>query len=206
MHPMVGTSARTANIGMHFNSRHSVRAPYEISALDMVPDAQETLISLAVGDTHTFTFNYNAAPFAFHPDAPKGAVAFIQNDPTKEVLQAAFFNYASLTGIASGEIGSRHDFTLYPNYPNPFNSSTEISYSIPAGKKTTVNLSIYNTLKHTIRKLFDGMQAPGKYRIVWDGSDEPLKAAASGLYTFFINRGQCQTILNDDTFEIKKGF
>ena len=82
-------------------------------------------------------------------------------------------------------IGSRaqtamQDFVLYPNVPNPFNPSTQIAYQIPEAGH--VSLTIYNTLGQQIRVLVQDSQAPGHYRVTWDGKDEFGRAVSSGVY------------------------
>jgi hypothetical protein len=67
---------------------------FENCMLDMVPDAQGTLLNIAVGDSQTFTFNYDANQVNFHPPASFNAlvslVTFVQNDQNREILQANY--------------------------------------------------------------------------------------------------------------------
>jgi hypothetical protein len=71
-------------------------------------------------------------------------------------------------------------FVLFPNYPNPFNQSTVIKYSLE--KNTKVNLKILNVLGQEIVTLFDGRKSPGNYSITWDGKNETGQLVSSGLY------------------------
>jgi subtilisin family serine protease len=70
--------------------------------------------------------------------------------------------------------------TLYPNYPNPFNPTTEIQYHLPG--TTDVQLSIYNLLGQKVITLVDQNQVRGTYAVTWDGMDSNGNQAASGLY------------------------
>jgi len=67
------------------------------------------------------------------------------------------------------------EFRLYPNYPNPFNSSTVLRYSIPQAAR--VSLVIYNILGQRVAILYDGIQESGVHRITWDASH-----LSSGVY------------------------
>jgi len=67
------------------------------------------------------------------------------------------------------------DFVLHPAYPNPFNASTVLTYSIPRQEKIT--LSIHNVLGQPIATLLNGMQAAGNHTITWNAAD-----CASGIY------------------------
>ncbi len=56
--------------------------------LDMLPDAEGTDFSIAAGETKTFTFNYAMGSGELWPQGQIYVTAFVQNDQTKEVLQA----------------------------------------------------------------------------------------------------------------------
>ncbi|MBD3402047.1 T9SS type A sorting domain-containing protein [candidate division GN15 bacterium] len=75
-----------------------------------------------------------------------------------------------------------NQYTLYENYPNPFNPSTTISYDIPA--PTTVTLDIINVLGQTIRTLVQEHQPSGHHRVVWDGRTDSGQPVASGIYFY----------------------
>ena len=69
---------------------------------------------------------------------------------------------------------------LAPNYPNPFNSSTQIVYRL--ANPGPVRLEIYNTLGQPVRTLVDEIQAPGRYQVHWDARDQRGAAVAAGVY------------------------
>jgi len=71
-------------------------------------------------------------------------------------------------------------FALEQNYPNPFNHSTTITYALPAAG--TVRLDLYNQLGQRVRTAVDQAQAPGRYTVTVDLSDQP-----SGLYLYRID-------------------
>lgn len=72
---------------------------------------------------------------------------------------------------------------LSPNYPNPFNPSTSISFGVP--KQTHVRLQVYNVLGQLIAALVNDDKQPGKYTVTWDAGDRP-----SGLYFYRITAGE----------------
>lgn len=69
---------------------------------------------------------------------------------------------------------------LSPNYPNPFNASTQITYDIAA--PGPVRLTIYNTLGQPVRTLVDQFQAVGSHQVRWDARDQQGAALAAGVY------------------------
>lgn len=71
-------------------------------------------------------------------------------------------------------------FELRQNAPNPFNASTRIGFSLPAGGYVT--LGIYNILGQRVKFLLDGWQPPGEYSVVWDATDSRGMPVSSGTY------------------------
>jgi hypothetical protein len=69
---------------------------------------------------------------------------------------------------------------LYPNYPNPFNTSTVIEYDI--SEACRVKLSIYNVLGQEVTTLVDSYREPSHYTIPWDGTNVTGDKVASGVY------------------------
>ena len=81
------------------------------------------------------------------------------------------------------------------NYPNPFNPSTTISFSIPNNSK--VNISIYNLRGQKIKDLSPSLCHPelvegrgaNNYTIKWNGTDENNKSVSSGIYFYRLETG-----------------
>lgn len=87
------------------------------------------------------------------------------------------------TGIVDGEevVGVRHpQATVHQNFPNPFNPTTLISYSL-AGD-CDVELVVYDILGRRVRTLVNARVTAGEHRVSWDGRDERGSYAASGTY------------------------
>ena len=69
------------------------------------------------------------------------------------------------------------------NFPNPFNPSTTIHFSMP--KADHLKLSIYNVRGQLVKTLVNGPRPAGMDQtVVWDGSDNLGSAAASGVYFY----------------------
>ena len=71
---------------------------------------------------------------------------------------------------------------LAGNYPNPFNPSTVIEYSLARDCHAT--LYIYNVNGQLIRTLFNNYQKKGNYKVIWDGKTNGGKDLASGVYFY----------------------
>jgi len=71
-----------------------------------------------------------------------------------------------------------HDgYKLMPNYPNPFNPSTTISYSVPTN--ADVIISIYNALGEKVKELINKTVDAGKYEVIFNAEN-----LSSGIYLY----------------------
>ena len=74
---------------------------------------------------------------------------------------------------------------LSPNYPNPFNPSTTIRFSLP--EAGLVDLVIFNVTGQKVRKLLSKHMALGIHSIVWDGCDDRGIPVSAGIYFSRLN-------------------
>ena len=79
------------------------------------------------------------------------------------------------------------DFRLKPNYPNPFNTNTTISYSTP--KPSNVKINIYNIKGQEIAMLINEVKSSGNHEVEWDGRDKFGSLVSSGIYYYRIEAG-----------------
>ncbi|MBL7149555.1 MAG: T9SS type A sorting domain-containing protein [Candidatus Cloacimonetes bacterium] len=75
--------------------------------------------------------------------------------------------------------------TLHRNYPNPFNPTTTISFSIPEESK--VDLSVYNIKGQKVKSLVKESFESGNHSVIWDGNDDTGKPVSSGVYFYKLN-------------------
>ena len=73
------------------------------------------------------------------------------------------------------------------NYPNPFNPSTKISFSIPVKEK--VSIEVFNALGQKVSVLVDEEMTLGSHSIIWDGTDDRGNTVASGIYLYKMKAG-----------------
>jgi hypothetical protein len=82
--------------------------------------------------------------------------------------------------------GMPAEFTLEQNFPNPFNPTTNIRFSLP--KSSVVSLVIYNMLGQKVASLIDGKEFnAGNYNYTWNGKDLSGKSLSSGIYFYQLN-------------------
>jgi hypothetical protein len=84
-----------------------------------------------------------------------------------------------------------HDYTIFSNYPNPFNAKTTITFEITEASR--VKLCIYSIEGKLVAKLLDGYEQSGTQQITFDAGD-----LASGIYFATLsvgNMSQTQKLL-----------
>ncbi len=73
-------------------------------------------------------------------------------------------------------------WSLSHNYPNPFNPSTTILYSLAT--RSHVTITIYNVLGQQVNVIVDDVKSAGEYEASWDGADSGGRGVASGIYFY----------------------
>jgi Tol biopolymer transport system component len=71
-------------------------------------------------------------------------------------------------------------FALNGNYPNPFNPSTHISFTLPSSG--SVQMSVYDVTGRKVRDLVSAPLSAGMHEMNWDGRDELGAMVSSGTY------------------------
>ncbi len=71
-------------------------------------------------------------------------------------------------------------FFLQPNYPNPFNPATVLSFQLKEAVEVTLN--IYDVRGQKIKTLARGLFPGGDHSFIWDGTNKSGKNASSGVY------------------------
>lgn len=101
------------------------------------------------------------------------------NDADSTAIIYANFPYSITTDIEEQD-SQPVEFELKANYPNPFNPTTNISYTI--NTSGNVRLVIYDILGNKVKTLVNGEMQPGSYKVAWNGMNEFNKSVASGVY------------------------
>ena len=73
-------------------------------------------------------------------------------------------------------------YSLSDNYPNPFNPTTTIAYSLP--RESHVVLSVYNSIGQLVRQLINEDRPAGNYRFNFNAS-----GLSSGVYFYRLKAG-----------------
>jgi hypothetical protein len=66
------------------------------------------------------------------------------------------------------------------NYPNPFNPTTTIKFSLETQSK--VSIVIYNVKGQVVKTLVKDEMNAGNHSVIWNGNDDNQKSVSSGIY------------------------
>ncbi len=91
-------------------------------------------------------------------------------------------NIADLYSDTSVDLPFHSSTRLKGNFPNPFNPSTSIHFFLE--QDAEVLLTVYNVKGQIVRTLVNETVPAGNHRIVWDGTDNNLRAVPSGVYFY----------------------
>lgn len=147
----------------------------------MPPYASGKWISLNPGETKSDSQNFTID--TTWVESKISMVAFVQNDSTKEIHQAAWVPLSSFTGVEGGlptEIVAS-DVMLSQNRPNPTQGSTQISFSLTRAEE--VRLAVYDAQGRLVKTLAEGPRAAGTYRI-------SVSDLESGVYFYRLEAGK----------------
>jgi len=78
--------------------------------------------------------------------------------------------------------------SLLPNYPNPFNASTTIQYTLPS--EARISIDVFDMLgRHIIALENDTPKEAGYHSVVWDGRNTQGTSVPSGIYLVHLKAG-----------------
>ncbi len=157
-----------------------VDAPYSISQGN---SASNNFIYIVVPAQSFLTVNLHFSPLAETSyDLP---MLINTDDPANPDL--------SVQLMGAGQFLANDDPTmpavteLKGNYPNPFNPSTTIAYSVKSA--APVMIGIYNIKGQLVRTLVNETKNAGNHLVIFDGLDNNRAPLASGVYFYRMQAG-----------------
>ena len=135
--------------------------------------------------------NYSRTPLSLiHPQMMHFVYHFQMDDPGDYNARAVFncggsdsdvyLDNVSLRQVQNSDVEPPlqvvpQNAALHPNYPNPFNGSTQIRFDLPEQER--VSLKIYDLLGREMAAPFNGIKQTGSHTILFQAADFP-----SGVY------------------------
>jgi hypothetical protein len=92
------------------------------------------------------------------------------------------YNNNVVVGVEDENNTMPAEFALKQNFPNPFNPSTTIEFSLPVS--ANVRLAVYNLLGEQVKLLANSYYQAGTHKVVWNADDNSGKTLSSGVYFY----------------------
>ena len=123
--------------------------------------------------------------FRGHYSTNEGVADMTSFGPYLLTTSQSHFRVYQCDDLSAGapQSGFPQKFALHPCYPNPFNLSTVISFSLP--KTQRARLAIYDVTGRQVKVLSDGVLSGGEHGVTFDGS-----ALSSGVYFARLEAGK----------------
>ncbi len=103
-----------------------------------------------------------------------------------QILQDVLAFFGHLPGGAAVGVTPEAVFTAR-NFPNPFNPSTKIEFTLPA--KSQVELKIYNVRGELVKTLLNENMDATTHSVIWDGRNSTGQSVSSGVYFYSLKAG-----------------
>ncbi len=155
---------------------------YKISGPNLVTDTSFTICDVYVSNGY-----YKHSYFVEAVDIFENASGYSEG----LTVEVQYISCNATEKVAAGspiDTDAVNAYSLAVNYPNPFNPTTTILFTLP--EAGNVSLKIYNAAGQLVRTLADKSYPAGAHQLVWNGRNELGEAAASGLYFYHIHAGQ----------------
>jgi hypothetical protein len=78
-------------------------------------------------------------------------------------------------------------FEMKEIYPNPFNPTTSIQFTLPENRM--VNISVFNIIGEKVSEIINADFTAGTHKIQWNASNQP-----SGVYFIRLNAGDFNSV------------
>jgi len=174
---------------------------YNPSAVEFIENSQTGLAGLDI--VYKVEDGLVRVASAFPGDAFEGTLTLgfrslgTAGNMTFEIADARVVDLAGVEALTTNIVNYMQKaiptvYSLSQNFPNPFNPTTTISYSLP--EAGNVELVIYNMAGQKVRTLVNSRQDASFYQIVWDGRNDSGSSVASGLYFYKLTAGHFSKI------------
>jgi hypothetical protein len=139
-------------------------------------------------DTLTVTVKaFVDAPVRMDTTLFDGMLKISSDDPLEPEKNILLEVESEIVGVDDGDPVLITENKLFPNYPNPFNPTTTINFSVK--KNSNVKLQIFNITGQLITTLVDQKYSSGSHSVVWDAKNEHGELQPSGIYFYRLKIG-----------------
>jgi len=149
---------------MHILTGYQIFKRFNAGAFEMIHETTQPFYNEAIADSGDYHY-YVVAIYEQGDSAPSNAISF-------------HFPYVDNEDDSQTPLVTK----LYACYPNPFNPSTTIKFSLRESGKT--QLKVYNLRGQLVKTLSSAVLPAGMHQIQWNGKDDTERSVASGIYFY----------------------
>jgi len=190
-----GAGRNAAAASVHGTVRDAGGNPVASASVLLLNVGGQAVASAVTGPDGAYALSAAAGDYVLQAGKIGYATAF--NGGAKNAQEAAplrletgsvevDFSLASPSDVPHGPVLPVR-VTLEGNFPNPFNPSTVIRFSLPAAGP--IRLTVLDMRGRTVRVLRSGPAAAGSQQAAWDARDDSGNAVPSGLYLYRLEAG-----------------
>jgi len=155
-------------------SQNEINLPQSISSMQDYPDIDVTAAVIDMINNPQSNYGF---VLQLQTEIQYRSLDFASGDCTDSTKWPKLDIYLTLVGVKRISNEAPVEFFLYQNFPNPFNPSTKIKFSIPNPSFT--KLTIHDILGREVTVLVNEQLKRGTYEVNWDASN-----IASGVYIY----------------------
>ncbi|MFC1898676.1 carboxypeptidase regulatory-like domain-containing protein [Candidatus Cloacimonadota bacterium] len=115
------------------------------------------------------------------PNLPSGTYAYYVT-ALYGTYESVPSNEISVEVVSAGNDLITNGAELIGNYPNPFNPATQIAFAI--SEPGNVTIEIFNIKGELVRTIMNEYLSAGQHSVTWEGLDNNMKPASSGVYLY----------------------
>ena len=124
-----------------------------------------------------------------------GTHSFLTDVPNNHVnvLAGIIYNqiiplFDEVVGVEPISLKIPLEYSLFSNYPNPFNPITSLHYDLP--EDGLVNITVYDMMGRIVKTLVNSSQTAGYKSIKWNATNDRNEPVSAGLYLYTIQAGE----------------
>jgi len=169
-------------------SAHSVAWNCNVAKGDLVVQKPPTAQNYAIGCFGANITGTNSPSLFDEPEGYIEGANVAGLEPQSLYLAQLEERRRKVNVNVSGNQNIFNEFKLLSNFPNPFNASTTIPFSLKVA--ADVKLVIYDVQGKVVKILIDEHLPAGDHLPVWNGRDNSGKISPTGIYFYVLNTGK----------------
>jgi hypothetical protein len=175
---------------MLWDGINTVRNNWGNPPTQMYPVTALLKLHIQADSIHVLPLRPNGVPLGgsatyIAADTNTFAVSIDQNQDLTTWFGIQGFGKGTATGIPGEHPEIPRSYSLQQNFPNPFNPSTTLTFTVPGGTRQAISLKVFDLLGREVAVLYQGEKEPGIYSVSFDAS-----ALSSGVYFCRLTAGQ----------------